>query len=94
LGKYTISGGFIHMQSSNHGIKKSEHIWTQPHFYGKIIIGEDVWLGANSTILKGVSIGNGAIVAAKSVVTKSVEEYGIMMGIPAKLTGHRTDDDE
>ncbi len=93
IGKYTISGGFIHIQSSNHGIKKSEHIWTQPHFYGKIHIGEDVWLGASSTILKGVNIGDGAVIAAKAVVTKDIEDYAIAMGIPATISGYRTDDE-
>lgn len=50
-----------------------------------IIIEEDVWIGANVTILKGVRIGKGSIIAAGSVVTSSVPEYSIYGGIPAKL---------
>ena len=89
LGSYTISGGFVHIQSSNHGIAKDQKIWLQQHTYGKINIGEDVWLGANCTILKGISIGNGAIIAAKAVVTKDVKAYSIVAGIPAKEIGER-----
>jgi acetyltransferase-like isoleucine patch superfamily enzyme len=49
-----------------------------------IIIEDDVWIGFNSTILKGVRIGKGAIVAACSVVTKDVEPYTLVAGNPAK----------
>lgn len=89
IGSYTISGGFVHIQSSNHGISKDEKIWLQKHTYGKILIGEDVWLGANCTILKGVTIGNGAILAAKCVVTKDVPAWKIVAGIPAKEISER-----
>ena len=54
-----------------------------------IAIGADVWLGANVVVLKGVSIGRGAIVAAGAVVTKSVGEYEIWGGIPARKIGER-----
>lgn len=49
-----------------------------------VTIGEDVWCGANVTILKGVNIGRGAVIAAGSVVTKDVEPYAIVGGVPAK----------
>jgi len=48
-------------------------------------IGNDVWIGARSIILDGVSVGNGAIIAAGSVVTKDVLPYSIVGGVPAKL---------
>lgn len=50
-----------------------------------IIIEDDVWCGANVTILKGVTIGHGSIVAAGAVVTKSFPPYSIIGGTPAKL---------
>lgn len=50
-----------------------------------IKIEDDVWIGYNSTILQGVSIGKGAIIAAGSVVTKDVEPYTIVGGVPAKF---------
>lgn len=49
-----------------------------------VIIEEDVWCGANVTILKGVTIGRGTIIAAGSVVTKSCPPYSIIAGVPAK----------
>lgn len=50
-----------------------------------VVIEDDVWVGANVTILKGVTIGRGSVVAAGAVVTKSCEPYSIIGGVPAKL---------
>ncbi|WP_162757094.1 CatB-related O-acetyltransferase [Escherichia coli] len=55
------------------------------HTNGDIIIGNDVWIGSNATIMSGVKIGDGAVIAANSVVTKSVEPYSIVGGSPAKM---------
>lgn len=60
---------------------------------GSIVIGNDVWIGLNSTILSGVTIGDGAIIAAGSIVTKSVEPYAIVGGNPAKLIKKRFTDE-
>lgn len=49
-----------------------------------VIIGNDVWIGANATILQGVTIGNGSIIAAGAVVTKDVAPFSIVGGVPAK----------
>ena len=54
-----------------------------------VTIEDDVWCGANVTILKGVTIGRGSIVAAGAVVTKSFPPYSIIGGVPAKLIKHR-----
>ena len=48
------------------------------------IIGNDVWIGSNATVLAGVTIGDGAIVAAGAVVTRDVDENTIVGGVPAK----------
>lgn len=86
LGDYT-------MLANNVSIMGGDHIYDQVEipviFSGRpvlkeTIIGKDVWIGANSTIITGVKIGNGAIVAAGSVVTKDVEPYTIVGGVPAK----------
>ena len=52
-------------------------------------IGNDVWIGANSVILGGVTLGDGAVVGAGSVVTRSVPAYAIVYGVPARLVRYR-----
>lgn len=51
---------------------------------GKIVIGNDVWIGSEATILPGVHIGDGAVVGAKSLVDKDVPPYTIVGGVPAR----------
>ncbi len=57
-----------------------------------IVIEDDVWIGARATILGGVTIGRGAIVAAGAVVTKSVPPFTIVAGVPAKPLKIRFDE--
>jgi len=57
--------------------------------YDPIVIEDDVWIGANVTILKGVRIGKGSIIGAAAVVTKSVDPYSIVGGNPARLIRSR-----
>ena len=71
---------------------------TPPHlsqlpFKGDIVIGNDVWIGRNSVIMPGIKIGDGAIVAAYSVVTKNVQPYTIVGGNPIKFIKNRFDDE-
>ncbi|MEM8672503.1 MAG: Vat family streptogramin A O-acetyltransferase [Cyanobacteria bacterium P01_G01_bin.67] len=62
-------------------------------FKGNTVIGNDVWIGYEATIMPGVTIGDGAIIAAKSVVTKEVFPYTIIGGNPAKMIRQRFDDE-
>lgn len=66
----------------NHGLQPSERGITYP---APIIIGKNVWVGSNSTILQGVTIGDNAVVAAGAVVTKDVEPGTIVGGVPARF---------
>lgn len=59
-----------------------------------VVIETDVWIGANATILKGVTIGRGSIIAAGSVVVSDVKPYAIVAGIPAKQVSSRFNDTE
>lgn len=72
---YTIVG--VHIRDTGRGIEKP------------VVIEDDVWIGYNSTIMQGVTIGEGSIVAACSLVTKNVEPYTIVGGVPAKLLKYR-----
>jgi len=76
-------------------------LWTLQHDYnsptfatsgGPIVIEDRAWISFRATILPGVTIGEGAVVAANSVVTKDVPPYTVVGGIPAKKIGERTAD--
>ncbi len=60
---------------------------------GDIVIGNDVWIGYEAVIMSGVQIGNGAIIGTRAVVTKDVEPYTIVGGVPAKPIKKRFDDE-
>jgi virginiamycin A acetyltransferase len=59
---------------------------------GDTVIGNDVWIGCEAVVLAGVHIGDGAIVGARALVTKDVEPYAIVGGVPAKVIRKRYDD--
>ena len=61
--------------------------------YKKTLIGSDVWIGSNSVILAGVTVGHGAVIGAGSVVTKNVPPYAIVFGNEAKVRRYRFDPD-
>ena len=60
---------------------------------GDIVVGNDVWIGYEAVILSGVTIGDGAIVAARAVVTRDVPPYAIVGGVPAKIIRPRFPED-
>lgn len=62
--------------------------------FERIKIGNDVWIGARAIILDGVTIGDGAIVAAGAVVTKDVPDYAVVGGVPAKILRYRFEPNE
>ncbi|MDR7119377.1 acyltransferase [Rheinheimera soli] len=55
----------------------------------EVIISDDVWIGRNAVVLPGVTIGRGAIVGAGAVVTRSVPDFAIVAGVPAKIIRFR-----
>lgn len=65
--------------------RTSKYAWSK----GDVIIGNEVWIGDNVTILSGVNIGDGAVIATKSVVTKDVPSYSIVAGNPARIKKYR-----
>jgi acetyltransferase-like isoleucine patch superfamily enzyme len=83
-----ISGGCLIMDSDDHPISPQKRLLKLPvekEGVKPVRIGNNVWVGANATILKGVIIGDNSIIATHSVVTKAVSENSIYAGVPAKL---------
>jgi acetyltransferase-like isoleucine patch superfamily enzyme len=76
--------------SGNHGYDDPVSLINdQPIVSKPIIIGSNVWMGYDVIILAGVSIGNGVVIGAGSVVTKSIPDYAVAVGNPAKIISYR-----
>lgn len=71
----------------NHGLSPEKRKTTYP---APIVLGKNVWIGSNATILQGVTIGDNAVVAAGAVVTKDVAANTVVGGVPAKIMKHIT----
>lgn len=76
-----------------HGWEKATPSLEDLPLKGDTVVGNDVWIGQNVTVLPGVHIGDGAIIGADSVVSKDVPPYHIVGGNPAKIIRKRFDDD-
>lgn len=93
IGEYTKFGQQCIILTTNHNYKSSTRIpYDNVGLMQKVEIGKNCWIGIRSTILSGVKIEDGAIVAAGSVVTKSVPKCAIVGGVPAKILGYRDKD--
>ena len=86
--KCLLAPGVV-VTASNYGTALGVPVMDQPKIEADIVLGDDVWLGANAVVLAGVTIGSGAIVAAGAVVTRDVPAHTIVGGVPAKPIGHR-----
>jgi len=90
IGENVMIGPNVSIPGSSHNFSKTDiPMIHQSDIVKGTCIEDDVWIGANSVILDGVTIGKGSIVAAGSVVTKNVLEYSIVAGVPAKLIRKR-----
>lgn len=87
--------------SNNVDIAQDVCVWTEQHDYNSqiyasvckpVVIDEYVWIASRATILPGIHIGKGAVVACGSIVTKDVPPYTIVAGVPAKIIGTRNKD--
>ena len=94
-GKVTIGDNCLFapnlmLRASDHGFADPNiPIKNQPHQAGTIVIGDDVWIGANSVVTRNVNIGSHAIVGAGAVVTNHVPDWAIVMGVPATVKKFR-----
>jgi acetyltransferase-like isoleucine patch superfamily enzyme len=89
VGAWTMFGPHVSVHTVDHGTRRGEPMRLQPGVAGAVEIGEDVWIGAGAVVVKGVCIGEGAVVAAGAVVTRDVDPYMIVAGVPARPIGHR-----
>jgi len=86
----TLISGFVYLQTSMHGYgNRDELIKDQGYSHQPIILEQDSWLGTHVVVLPGVTIGKGAVVGSNAVVTKSVEDFCVVAGIPAKVLKER-----
>jgi acetyltransferase-like isoleucine patch superfamily enzyme len=90
IGDDCLLGPLVTIVSANHDFGSSTiPIREQSETAAPVEIGNDVWIGANASILAGARIGNGAIVAAGAVVRSEVPPHAIVGGVPAKVIGSR-----
>ncbi|MDK9557283.1 acyltransferase [Marinobacter sp. M216] len=90
IGKYCSIAPNCVIVGSNHNFSdKSALIKRQGSSSKGIVIEDDVWIAANVTVLDGVRVGRGAVIAAGAVVNSSVEPFKVVGGIPAKVIGER-----
>lgn len=93
IGDHFMCGSNCKVIAANHTAQDyTKPMTVQPMGLGQVKIADDVWLGANVIILPNVNIGRGAIVAAGAVVTKNVEPFSVVGGVPAKPIKYRFDE--
>ena len=89
IGNNSMIAANCYLIDADYGFEKGKLMREQSNKISPIIIGEDVWIAANSVILKGSNIKSGAIVGAKSLVKGNVEENACVVGVPATLIKYR-----
>jgi acetyltransferase-like isoleucine patch superfamily enzyme len=105
IGSFCSIARGVNFQEYNHNFSEitsylyrqnlfGEHFKKDVTSKGKIVLGSDVWIGAQCVILSGANIGHGAVIAANSVVTGEIPAYAIAAGSPAKIIKYRFDKDK
>ncbi len=89
IGDNCLFGPEVLLTTANYRFNDGSPVTLQPMDEADIVLGKDVWLGARVIVLPGVSIGDGAIVGAGSVVTKSLPAGAIVVGQPGRVVGER-----
>lgn len=90
IGNNVLTGKNVLITDNAHGKSIYDNMTISPQrrklsSKGGVVIGDNVWIGEKSSIMPGVNIGKGSIIAANSVVTKDVPEFCIVAGVPAKI---------
>lgn len=90
IGDYSMSASHLYIIDCEHGIEANQLIMKQPMIQKRVLIGKDVWMGYHTTILKGVTLEDGVVCGACSVVTKSFKKNSVIAGVPARVIKTRT----
>ncbi|QDS96356.1 Putative acetyltransferase [Roseimaritima multifibrata] len=89
VGSGSLVSGFVYLQTSMHRHERNANIQDQGYSHSPIFIGEDVWIGAHSTVLPGIRIEQGGVVGSNAVVTKNVSAFDVVAGVPARVLRNR-----
>lgn len=90
IGNNVLTGRYVYISDNSHGATVSDQLDMHPLnrplvSKGPVVIGDNVWIGEHACVLSGVTIGNGAIIAANAVVTHDIPAYALAGGVPAKI---------
>ncbi|MEH6736042.1 MAG: acyltransferase [Shewanella sp.] len=91
IGSQTRIANNVTIYAFNHGMSPSAPIYKQPATSKGVVIGQDVWIGAQAGIVDGVTIGDCAVIGMGCIVTKDVPDFAIVAGNPARVIGDRRD---
>ncbi|MFQ6370229.1 acyltransferase [Shewanella sp. YIC-542] len=89
IGNQTRIANNVTIYAFNHGMAPDMPIYRQSSRSRGVVIGKDVWIGAQAGIVDGVTIGDGAVIGMGAVVTKDVPPWAIVAGNPARIIGDR-----
>lgn len=90
IGNGVLTGSWVTITDNSHGKTDLKSLQTPPierklYSKGKVVIDDNVWIGDKVTILPGVHIGEGAVIAANTVVSKDIPPFSVVAGIPGKI---------
>lgn len=94
IGDNCLTGKWVTITDNNHGSTDMDSLQVMPGereivSKGPVIIGRKVWIGDKATILAGVTVGDGAVIAANCVVTRDVPAYSVIAGNPGRIVKHK-----
>lgn len=90
FGQNVVLGGGVHIWTEEHNVN-DEYFRVLNENKQEVLIGDRAWICSDSTILPGVRVGEGAVIASRAVLTKNAQNYGVYAGVPAKKINKRNE---